>query len=204
MKTKRPVKRITICSKPVSDFWIRIFLIQLCVFTPSLFAGWFFEDHYYDITYKFSSTSGILKATAIGKPSTEGPFSVYTSYPDKKEVRIKTEHILRIVDTGTKSPEELKNEKFQILEKIFGNTPEDLKASYNRPNINLARSKNISNKYIFEFLCGINEEYKKFDPNNMVSSYDAPIENYIPPKGLFDDILESEGILTPTTTPYRR
>jgi hypothetical protein len=204
MKTKTPVKRITICSNTISDFSIKIFLIQLCVFTPSLFAGWFFGDNYYEISYKFSAGSYTQKAMAIGKPWSEGPFTVYTSYPDKKEVRIKTEHILRIVDTGTKSPEELKNEKFQILEKIFGNTPEDLKASYNRPNINLARSKNVSNKYIFDFLCSINGEYKKFDRNNSVSLYDAPIENYIPPKGLFDDILEEEGMLKPTPTSSPR
>jgi hypothetical protein len=203
MKTKRHIKRITICNCPISDFWIRIFLIQLCVFTPSLFAGWFFGDNYYQISYKFSG-GYTRKAMAIGEPWSEGPFTVYTSYPDKKEVKIKTEHIMEIVDTGTKSPEELKNEKFQILEKIFGNTPEDLKASYNRPNINLARSKNISNKYIFEFLCNINQEYKKFDRFGSISSHNAPIENYIPPKGLFDDILENDALLTPTTTPYRR
>lgn len=192
MKTKRPVKRITICSRPVSDFWIRIFLIQLCVFTPSLFAGWFFGDNYYEISYKFSSVNSTQKAMAIGKPWSEGPFTVYTSYPDKKEIKIKTEHILKIVDTGTKSPEELKNEKFQILEKIFGNTPEDLKASYIRPNINLARSKNVSNKYIFDFLCSINEEYKNFDRFNSVSLYDAPIENYIPPKRVITFLDESD------------
>ena len=192
MKTKKPVKRITICSSPTSDFWIRIFLIQLCVFTPSLFAGWFFGDNYYEISYKFSSTAYSQRAMAIGKPWPDGPFTVFTSYPDKKEVRIKTEYILKIVDTGTKSPEELKNEKFQILEKIFGKTPEELQASYNRPNIRLARSKNISNKYIFAFLCSINEEYKKFDQFNSVSLYDAPIENYIPPKGVFRLLDESD------------
>jgi hypothetical protein len=174
MRKKRFIKDITKFSRPVSDFWIRIFLIQLCVFTPSLFAGWFFEDHYYDITYKFSSTGGILKATAIGKPSTEGPFSVYTSYPDKKEVRIKTEHILRIVDTGTKSPEKLKNEQ---LVKIFGLTPKDLQLTYTLTNINLARSKNISNRDIFIFLCSINKSYEKF---HYVTEY-TPIENFISP-----------------------
>ena len=104
MKTKRHIKRITICNCPISDFWIRIFLIQLCVFTPSLFAGWFFGDNYYEISYKFSSGGYTQKAIAIGEPWSEGPFTVYTSYPDKKKVKIKTEHILKIVDTGTKKP----------------------------------------------------------------------------------------------------
>jgi hypothetical protein len=169
-------------------------LIQLCVFTPSLFAGWFFGDNYYEISYKFSG-GYTRKAMAIGEPWSEGPFTVYTSYPDKKEVKIKTEHIMEIVDTGTKSPEELKIEKFQILEKIFGNTPEDLKASYNRPNISLARSKKIKNRDIFNFLCSINKEYRKFDRfgDYMGSDkYDPPIEDYIPPKSSFRLIDESD------------
>jgi hypothetical protein len=204
MKTKRPVKRITICSRPISDFWIRIFLIQLCVFTPSLFAGWFLGDNYYEISYKFSSGSYTQKAMAIGKPWPEGPFTVYISYPDKKEVRIKTEYILKIVDTGTKSPEELKNEKFQILEKIFGKTPENLRKTYTLTNINFARSKNLSNRDIFNFLCSINKAYEKFDYFGDVSLRYDSIEKHIPPRELFDDILEDEGMLIPSTGSYHR
>ena len=114
----------------------------------------------------------------IGKPWSEGPFTVYISYPDKKEIKIKTEYILKIIDTGTKSPDEVKNEKFQKMEKIFGRTPEDLKNNYTRPNIDLARSMKISNKEIYDFLCIINEEYKSIT----FPSWNPSIENYITPK----------------------
>lgn len=181
---KNNLNYFTLIIKQHSKFLIITFLIQCC-FAPSLFSNWFSEDRYYEISYKFSSEMPLLKSMTIGKPWSDGPFTVYISYPDKKEVRIKTAHILKIVDTGTKSPDQIKKELMDEIAKIFGNSIQDVRKSYSLKNINLARSIGISDYNIYEFLCSIDESCKryKFKPYQ-------PIEKIIPPSSAwFDDLL---------------
>ena len=75
-------------------------LIILCV--GKIQAGWICPDHYYLIT----SNDGV-EYTSKGEPYEKGEYTIFTEWPDKKELKLKTDFISSIKDTGNLSPEEI-------------------------------------------------------------------------------------------------
>ncbi len=81
-----------------------VFLLLLFIH-PSANSQWFWSDHYYEIKYRHS-----VIIYAKGKPTIEGPFTVFTKWPENLEWRVKTEDVRSIKDIGPLSPEEIKKQ----------------------------------------------------------------------------------------------
>ena len=81
--------------------WPSILLLSIfCI--GKAHAGWLWLDHYYLIT----TTSG-EEYTTKGEPWEKNEFTVFTQWPDKAEMRLKTALIASVKDTGPLSPEDL-------------------------------------------------------------------------------------------------
>jgi hypothetical protein len=75
-------------------------LLFLC--TGMAHAGWLWPDHYYLITL-----DGGDEYTSKGEPWEKNEFTIFTQWPEKTELKIKTALVTSIRDTGSLSPEEI-------------------------------------------------------------------------------------------------
>lgn len=95
----------------------RILLLLLLLVTNAL-ADWPWSTHYYVIEYK-EPGSLTKRIYSEGKTRLEGPFTAFTSWPDGKEIKIKSTLISSIKDIGTSNPDEIARERKQKKEAYY-------------------------------------------------------------------------------------
>ena len=124
-------------------------------------AAWFFNDHYYEVSWRETEDSHRLKRLCIGKPWTEGDFTVFQLYPDKREMQIKTKCIVTIVDTGTKSPADEASEREVKFKELFGTNPVVYRKEFSPSYLAKMRGAGFSDAEIKTYLSGIDPSFKK-------------------------------------------
>ena len=131
-------------------------------------AAWFFNDHYYEVSWRETEDSHRLKRLCIGKPWTEGDFTVFQLYPDKREMQIKTKCIVTIVDTGTKSPADEASEREVKFKELFGTNPVVYRKEFSPSYLAKMRGAGFSDSEIKFYLSDIDPLFKNaFCENNL-------------------------------------
>ena len=123
-------------------------------------ADWLFKDHYYEVSWRETEDSHRLKRLCIGKPWTEGDFTVFQLYPDKREMQIKTKCIVTIVDTGTKSPADEASERKEKFKELFGANPVVYRKEFSPSYLAKMRGAGYSDAEIKTYLSGIDPSFK--------------------------------------------
>ena len=123
-------------------------------------ADWVFKDHYYEVSWRETEDSYRMKRLCIGKPWTEGDFTVFQLYPDKREMQIKTKCIVTIVDTGTKSPADEASERKEKFKELFGANPVVYRKEFSPSYLAKMRGAGYSDEDIKSYLSDIDPSFK--------------------------------------------
>jgi hypothetical protein len=129
--------------KPLAVLFFLLFI------QSSVSSQWFWSNNYYAIRAK-----GFGLVYSKGKPTIEGPFTVFIKWPENLEWRVKTEDVRSIKDIGPLSPDEIKEKNLKIEKELLENIISRITLGggfYSSEQLMLARSSGLSDKEIWDF-----------------------------------------------------